>query len=170
MDRFGRRIDRAIWIGLGGVGLGLAVLLTYAWVEYLNNPGISIVDGYWIGRTPWTPIGICLVLGGASLALVSGAVAVAMRGDWLRRLLALPPLLASTCWWLTAVGVIPMPRFQPPDPVTLAYSLPQAAVLMLILPAVAVAALAFIRVPPDRRVRLRRIHSDPPPGHPISEQ
>ena len=66
---------------------GLAVLLAYAWYEYLTRPGISLVDGYWIGRVPWTPMGVVLVLAGTALGVVGGCAVIVVRGDWLRRVL-----------------------------------------------------------------------------------
>ena len=161
MTRFLRRSDLAVWIGLSGIGLGLSVLLIYAWVEFLNNPGISLVEGYWIGRVPWTPLGMLLVLAGSALAVLAGMASVLLRGDWVRWLLLLPVLAAPVLWWALALGVLPFPRYQPPDRVAFAYSLPDTAALLLILPSAAIAAIAFIPFRPDRRVRLRRVH---PPG------
>lgn len=161
MDGVLLRLERGVWAGLAGIGLGLAVLLVTAWVQVVAN-GASLVDAYWLGLEPWTSAGIWLVLGGNVIGLLAATGLILLRGDWLRWLLAVVPLLAPSFWWLTALGVIPMPRYTAPDPVALAYSLPESAVLLLILPAVAAAALAFIAVPPDRRVRLRRVHTEPP--------
>lgn len=158
-----RRVDTTIWIGLAGIGLGAAVLLVYAWVEFLNHPGISLVDGYWIGRVPWTPAGVLLVIGGASLAVAAGAFRILVWGDWVRWLLLIPVLGAPALWWLFALRVVPVPRYSAVDPVTLAYSAPQGAALFLVVPAVAAAVLAFLPMQPDRRVRRRRVH---PPGTP----
>ncbi|HSM38628.1 MAG TPA: hypothetical protein VK838_04780 [Candidatus Limnocylindrales bacterium] len=160
MSTFLRRSDLAVWVGLSGILVGASVLLVYAWVEYLNHPGISLADGYWIGRVPWTPAGVLLVLAGSTLALLAGTASVLARGDWVRWLLLLPVAAAPVLWWLLALGVLPFPRYQPVDPVTFAYSLPETAALLLILPSVAVAALAFIPIRPDRRVRLRPVHRD----------
>ncbi len=157
-----RRIERAFWVVLSGIGLGVAILLTAAWLEYLNNPGISIVDGYWIGRMPWTPIGVWLVIGGVSIGLLAATVAVALRGDWLRRVLIMPVLALPILWWATAMGIVPLPRYRAPDPVTLAYSLPEAAALSLILPALAAAVLALVSIRPDRRAHLRPVHEGIP--------
>ena len=55
-------------------------------------------------------------------------------------------------------SVLPFPRFSGPDPVTLAYSLPQAAAVALVLPAVAVTMIALVPLQPDRSVRLRPVH------------
>jgi hypothetical protein len=158
MATFLRRADFIRWAGMAGIGLGLAVLIAYAWVEYINNPGISLIDGYWIGRVPWTPAGVVLVLAGSVATQLAGAAIVLVLGDWMRWLLLVPVLIPPLAWWLTGLGTVPFPRFTGPDPVTLAYSLPQAAAVALILPALAVTALALVPMRPDRRVRLRAVH------------
>jgi hypothetical protein len=153
-----RRAEQLIWVGLAAIGLGLALLILVSWVEYLNNPEITIVDGYWIGRLPWIPIGVGLVIAGATGSLLAGGVAALIRGDWVRRILVVPVLAMPVLWWLAAT--FGYPRYQPFDPVTLAYSLPEAAAVMLIVPAVAIAALVFLPIRPDTRVRLRPVHPE----------
>lgn len=158
MATFLRRADLLRWAGMASIGLGVSVLVGYAWVEYLNNPGISLVDGYWIGRVPWTPTGVMLILAGSVVTQIAGAVIVLVLGDWMRRLLLVAVLVPPLAWWLTALAVLPFPRFSGPDPVTLAYSLPQAAAVALVLPAVAVTMIALVPLQPDRSVRLRPVH------------
>lgn len=158
MATFLRRADSVRWAGMASIGLGISILIGYAWIEYINNPGLSLIDGYWIGRVPWTPAGVVLVLAGSLLTLTAGAGIVLVLGDWMRRLLLIPIVIPPLAWWVTALGVIPFPRFTGPDPVTLAYSLPQAAAVALILPALAVTALALVPLQPDRSVRLRPVH------------
>jgi hypothetical protein len=167
MSTFLRRAGRLAWTGLASIGLGLSVLLLYAWVEVVNNPGIRLVDGYWIGRVPWTPTGVVLVIAGSLLALVAGTAIVVVRGDWLRRFLLLPIFALPALWWAVALGALPFPRFHPPDPVTFAYSLPETAVLALVLPALAAAALALAPIQPDGRIRFGRIRG---PRRPESEE
>lgn len=157
MEAIARRADRLLWVALALVGLGLSVLLVYAWAEVLNNPGYSLADGYWIGRIPWAPLGVVLVLAGTASALVAGTVAITVRGDWVRRLIALAVLLVPIAWWVTAMGLVPLPRYRPPDPLTLAYSLPMMAAVMLIVPTLAIATLAVVPIRRDLRVRLRPI-------------
>jgi hypothetical protein len=159
MQTLAIRAELLIWIGLSAIGLGLSVLLVYAWVEVMNNPGHSLVDGYWIGRVPWTPLGIVLVLAGSTVAVAGAAVAIGIRGDWLRRLLATVVVLVPAAWWAMAFGVIPLARYRALDPVTLAYSLPETAALMLILPALAMAVLRLAPIRPGP-VRLRPVHPD----------
>jgi hypothetical protein len=149
--------------------LGLSLLLVYAWIEVVNNPGITLVDGYWIGRMPWTPAGIVLALAGSSIALVAGATVVVVRGDWLRRLLLAPVLLLPVGWWAVGLGVLPFPRFHGPDPVTLAYSLPEGTALSLILPVLVVAALALLPIRPDERHFMSPVH-DREPASPEDER
>ncbi|MGH2368683.1 MAG: hypothetical protein ACRDI2_10820, partial [Chloroflexota bacterium] len=121
--------------------------------------GISVVDGYWIGREPWTSAGVIVVLAGSALALLAAAAATMARGDWVRRVLLIPVLAMPILWWMTALGAIPYPRFDAPDPVTLAYSVPGGAAVALILPALGAAALALLPIGPDLRPRMRPIHA-----------
>jgi hypothetical protein len=155
-DPIGSRAALLMWFGLAAIGLGLSVLLVYAWVEVLNNPGLTLVDGYWIGRVPWTPAGVWLVLVGSVVSAIGGAMAILVSGDWLRRILAVGVVLLPTFWWATALGFVPFPRYEAPDPVTLAYSVPETAVLFLILPALALLALWLTPIRPGP-VRLRPI-------------
>jgi hypothetical protein len=151
-------------LSLALIGLGASTLIVYAWVEVLNNPGITLVDGYWIGRVPWTPAGIVMVLVGSVAALVAAAVAIVVEGGWWRRILILPAWAAALIWWSVAMGLLPFPRFHGPDPVTFAYSLPVTASLLLLLPAVVLAGVAITpRGQPPPTIRLTRVH---PPGEP----
>lgn len=160
-----------VWarLALGLMVVGPSILLVYAWVEVLNNPGYTVVDGYWIGRIPWTPLGLVISLAGGVIGLIAGSVAIAVEGGWWRRFLVIPSLAAGALWWLMALGVIPYPRFHGPDPVTFAYTLPTQAVLLVLMPAALLAALCL--TPPfvsEPRTRLRPVPqrepwSEPPP-------
>ena len=150
--------------------IGPSILLVYAWVEVLNNPGYTLADGYWIGRIPWTPLGIVIGLAGAVAGLIAGSVAITIQGGWWRRFLVVPSLAAAALWWLMALGVVQfIPRFKGPDPVTFAYSAPTQAILLVLMPAALLAALCL--TPPIVRepgMRLRRVvrrepWSEPPP-------
>ena len=142
--------------------IGPSILLIYAWVEVLNNPGLSLVDGYWIGRTPWIPLGIVVSLAGGIGGLLAASVAIAIEGGWWRRFLVVPSALAAVLWWGMALGILPYPRFNGPDPVTFAYSLPVTAALLVLMPAALLAALCvtprIVRAP---RTRMRRVPSGP---------
>lgn len=154
------RAVRAIWLGLSATGLGVSLLIVSAWVVYLNHPGVSLVDGYWMGPVPWTPAGIVLILGGSALALAASGAAIMVGGDWLRRFLLVVIAVLPVVWWLTALGAVSFGRFRGPHPVELAYSLPVTAAVALIVPAIAASFLAIEPLRHDRRVRLRRVHPE----------
>jgi hypothetical protein len=160
-----------VWarLALGLMVIGPSILLVYAWVEVLNNPGYTLVDGYSIGRIPWTPLGLVISLVGGVVGLVAGSVAIAVEGGWWRRFLVVPSLAAAALWWLMALGVLPFPRFSGPDPITFAYSLPTQAILLVLMPASLLAALCLSpRLVSEPRTRLRPVPkrepwSEPPP-------
>jgi len=149
MARWVRGLRLGTMIGLGALGLGFLVLFASAFAETLADPSLSLADGYWIGRLPWTAVGVGLVVAGSNLALLAGALAAFVAGGVLRRVAAAPLLLVGVAWWLLALletglgagcaGCAP-PGF---DPITAAYSLPQQALLLLVLPAVLAAVLAL---------------------------
>ncbi|HSF02174.1 MAG TPA: hypothetical protein VLA62_04150 [Solirubrobacterales bacterium] len=157
-------------LALGLLLIGPSILLVYAWVEVLNNPGYTLADGYWIGRTPWTPLGLIIGLVGAVAGLLAGSVAIAIEGGWWRRFLIVPSLGAAAAWWLTALGALPYPRFVGPDPITFAYTLPVATTLLLLMPAGLLATLCLS--PPivrEPRTRLRPVPSREPWSEPPPE-
>jgi hypothetical protein len=169
MSTFLHRAELALWTGLSGIGLGASALLVYAWVEFLNNPGITLVDGYWIGGEPWTSAGTLVALAGAVLALLAGAVVVLLRGDWVRWVLLVPLLATDLLWWAIALGLVPFGGYQPIDPISFAHREPQTAAILLAVPPVAMAILAFLPLQPDRRVRRRRVHAPGTPPPPRDE-
>lgn len=145
-------------ISLALLVIGPSILLIYAWVEVLNNPGISLADGYWVGRTPYTPIGIVLSLAGGVFGLLAGSVAIVIEGGWWRRFLVIPALVAAALWWGTALGILPYPNFHGPDPLTFAYSLPVTATLLVLMPAALLATLCITpRIVSAPRTRLRPV-------------
>ncbi len=157
--RLVRRGQQLAGLSLALLVVGPSVLLVYAWVEVLNNPGYTLVDGYWIGRVPWRPTGVVLALVGSVLGLGSGGLVVAVVGGWWRRLLIVPVTAAAALWWAFAIGLLPIARFHGPDPVTFAYDLPTAAAILVLLPAAFLALLALSPRPPDRpATRLRPVH------------
>jgi len=162
--RAARQVSSAsLWLMV----VGPSILLVYAWVEVLNNPGLSLVDGYWIGRVPWVPLGVVVSLVGAVGGLLGGSVAIAVEGGWWRRFLVVPALAGAGLWWAAALGVLPFPRFTGPDPVTLAYSLPETAVLLVLMPAALLAALSLTpRGLPRPGVGMRPV--PPAPGTALS--
>ena len=131
---------------------GLAILLIAAIVEVAaGQPGMSLVDGYWIGRLPWTPLGVGMALYGATAAAVAGIVAAWVGGGRLARVVATAAVLPVGLWW----GVSPMVGLggaccgPPPtyDPITLAYSMPESAALLVVGPAVASALALWLDRP-----------------------
>jgi hypothetical protein len=157
-------------LAIGLMLIGPSILLVQAWVEVLNHPGTTLVDGYWIGRLPWTPLGLDIALAGSVMGLLAGSVAIAIEGGWWRRALVVVAWAAAGLWWLVALGVLPfVPRFQGPDPVTFAYSLPSTAALLVLMPAALLAVLCLTpRLAGTPGTRLRRVPvrepwSEPPP-------
>jgi hypothetical protein len=149
---------RGATVGLALMVIGPSILLVYAWVEVLNNPGVSLVDGYWIGRLPWIPLGIIVGLAGVGIGLISAGIAITIVGGWWRRALVVAAYVAAGVWWSTAAGWLPLPRFHGPDPVGLAYDLPVAAALLLLMPAALIAVIALTPRPPSApRTRLRPV-------------
>src|SRR5437773_5793902 len=154
-------------LSLALIALGVSTLIVYAWVEVLNNPGYTLVDGYWVGRLPWTAAGIVMILVGSVAALVAAAAAIVTEGGWWRRILIVPAWAAALIWWSVAMGILPFPRFHGPDPVTFAYSLPVTASLLLLLPAVVLAGVAITpRRQPPPGVHLPRVHAPDEPRSP----
>ena len=137
--------------------LGVSTLVVMAWIEVLNHPGYTLVDGYWVGRLPWTPAGIVMVIAGSVAALLAATSVILVEGGWWRRVLIVPAWAAAALWWSGAMGFYP--GLQGPDPVTFAYSAPTTAGLLLLLPAVILASVAITprRTPPPS-LHLSRVH------------
>ena len=143
--------------------IGPSVLLVYAWVEVLNNSDMSLVDGYWIGRQPYTLIDVLVSLAGGVAGLVAGSVAIAIEGGWWRRFLIVPAAAAALLWWGTAAGLLPFPEFHGPDPIGLAHGQPTLAALLVLMPAALLAALCLTpRIVSAPRTRLRPVQSSAP--------
>jgi hypothetical protein len=158
-ERFLRRSHLVVDASLFVIGAGIATLIINAWVEYLTRPGLSIIDGYWVGRVPWTPLGVLLVLIGSAGTIIAGAAATMVAGGWLRRALLLAVFPLPVLWWSAALGYTPLPRFHGPDPVGLAFSAPQGVALALLLPAIAAAALALSpRMRPEPTSHMAPVH------------
>jgi hypothetical protein len=122
---------------------GAAILLVAAVVELATGQqGMSLVDAYWVGRLPWTPIGVGMVLFGATATVVVGSVASWLEAGWLRRVVSVGALLSTAFWWLTSpmLGMGgaccgPRPAY---DPITMAYSTSEFALQFVVVPAVVV--------------------------------
>ncbi len=156
--------------GLGAFLIGLAAFFFNALAEVLAHPGLSLVDGYWICRLPWTGVGEGFTVMGATGAVVLGTVTVWVRGRfWVRDVVFLLLLPAALFWAMAMLGT---PYGAPcfggncplavPDPFSYAYSVPENTVVFLFLPALVIVALAFaVRVG-----WLERIDGEEPPGVP----
>jgi hypothetical protein len=136
-------------LGLLASVAGLLVLVASATSEVLANPSLTLADGYWIGRLPWTAVGVDLAIIGATVAIVLGALTATLAGGLVRRVICAAAAAVAVGWWLFALQPSPGGAFcaacppPGPDPVTSAYSLPEAAVLLLLLPAAIVGVLAL---------------------------
>jgi hypothetical protein len=144
----------AWWVTLVGVALsvaGIGVLLAYALSEVLADPTISLEDAYWIGRLPWTSIGVSLTVIGATVALAFGALTSWIAGGLVRRVVTGLAVAVGAFWWLIVTlpligtGGAYCPSCPPPgpEPLTMAYSTPQYAVMWLLLPAAVASALSL---------------------------
>ncbi len=140
--------------------IGPSILLVYAWVEVLNNPGKSLVDGYWIGREPWSSFGVVVSLAGAVIGLLAGSIAILIEGGWWRRLLVAPSAVAAVLWWGIGLGLVAYPDFRGPDPVGFAHGLPVATALLILMPGALLATLCITpRLVSAPRTRMRRVKS-----------
>lgn len=147
------------WATLGGLAattVGLVVLFGQAFSEVLAAPGLSLVDGYWIGRLPWTSVGVTLAVIGATITVLFGTVTTWLAGGRIRRALSAVALLVAAFWWFVAMlpprlgafcASCPPPG---PEPLTMAYSLPEMTAVLLLFPALVVGGLALSRHQADR--------------------
>jgi hypothetical protein len=134
--------------GLAALVIGLAVFFLYALSEVIAHPGLSLADGYRIGRLPWTGIGEGFTVMGATAAVVLGSVAILLGGSrW--RSIPVPVLLAAAAffWFLAVLGT---PNRGPCTDCTIrvdvfayAYSVPETTLILLLIPSVLTAALAL---------------------------
>jgi len=159
------RVFRPAWwatvVGLSAAAAGLVVLFAQALSEVLVDPGLFLVDGYWIGRLPWTAVGVDVAIIGATIAVVFGTVTAWLAGGPIRRVVSALALAAVAFWWLLAMLPPPQGAFCPscpppgPDPMTMAYSQPGTAALFLLLPA-AIAGVVALSAPRTRRSAVAR--------------
>ena len=113
---------------------------------------ISLVDGYWLGPLPWAPLGVGLMLFGATVGVVATAARMWLGARWAGRALSVPAVLSVAFWWATGAMVggaggaccLPPPPF---DPITIAYSAPSWALSLVVLPAVVLATVHWLGRP-----------------------
>lgn len=154
------RVLRSAWwvtlVGLLAVAAGIVVVFAQALSEVLADPGLSLDDGYWIGRLPLMAVGVDLTVIGATVVAVFGTVTAWLAGGPIRRIVSTIALAVAAFWWFTAMlpppqgalcATCPPPG---PDPMTMAYSQPEAAAQFLLLPAAIAGAIA-LSAPRTRR-------------------
>ena len=154
------RVLRSAWwataVGLLVSAAGLVVLFAQAQSEVLADPGLSLVDGYWIGRLPWTAVGVDLTIIGATIAVVFGTLTAWLAGGLIRRVVTALALAVAAFWWFLAMLPPPQGGFcascpaPGPEPITMAYSQPQNAAIFLRHPA-AIAGAVALSAPRSRR-------------------
>lgn len=135
-------------IALVAIAAGYLILLGQSFAETMGDPSLSLVDGYWIGRLPWTNVGVATLTVGAHGAIAVGGLTCLVAGGAVRRLVAVIAVVFAGFWWLLAALAgagggcpdCPRPVF---DPLTTAYSLPIETLLLLVVPAVVVGLLAI---------------------------
>ena len=87
---------------------------------------------------------------GATVAVAAGTLTSWMAGGWSRRVVALGAFAVAAFWWsiamVTRSGGAYCPGCAPagPEPLTFAYSLPDATILFLLLPAFVIGAVALL--------------------------
>lgn len=158
MGTFARLTWLTTWVAVVATIVGLLVLLGYSFSEVLANPGISLEDGYWVGRLPWISIGVDLTVIAATLVAVFGTIS-ALLSRPRTGLIAVLPLTVVGFFWFVAtydhpsggpcVGC-PAPT---PDPFAYAYSLPAGTAVLLLVPALVVAVIAFATRPQSGETR-----------------
>lgn len=151
-------------VGLLAGAVGLVALFAQALSEVVVNPTLSLIDGYWIGRLPWTAVGVDLTIIGATTTVVFGTATAWLAGGRVRRLVSAFAVAVAAFWWFLAMlpppQGVPCPSCPPPgpDPLTMAYSQPEAAALFLLLPA-AIAGVVALSVPRTRHLARASLQS-----------
>ena len=137
----------------------MGVLILTAIAEVVRDPTLTLADGYWIGPLPWTPLGVGLVISGATVVVVFGAASAWLQKGVIRRAVTMLASALAACWWFVALLPPPQGAHCPdclapvPDPLTYAYSLPEVALAGLILPAMLIGAMALTAAPQRPRGR-----------------
>jgi hypothetical protein len=143
------RVRRATAIGLATAGVGMAVVILTALAEVLRNPALTLADSYWMGPLPWTPVGVGLAIAGATVVVIFGTLATLLGGGVIRRVAAGLAFVIAAFWWFLALLPPPQGAYcadcpaPTPDPLTYAYSLPEIAMALLVVPAAVIGALAL---------------------------
>ena len=153
MGRMARLTWWATTMAAGAATLiGIVVLFGYSLSEVLAHPGFSLEDGYWVGRLPWISIGVDVTVIGATAMVVFGTVSTFFGRTRLGLVSLIPFGIACFFWFValydhpTGAPCVSCPT-QTPDPFAYAYSSPSTTVILLLLPALVVAGLAFATRP-----------------------
>ena len=93
--------------GLAAAAAGIVVLFLCSLRETLVDPSLSLEDGYWIGRLPWTAGGVDLVVIGATVAVVAGTIAAWIAGGWVRRSVTTLAAGIAAFWWFLVLVTNP---------------------------------------------------------------
>ena len=133
------------------LALGAGILVGMSFAASREAYGtISLADGYWLGPLPWAPLGVGLMLFGATVGVVATAARMWLGARWGGRALSVPAVLCVAFWWTTAAMVggggaccVPPPF----DPITIAYSAPTWALWLVVLPAVVLATVDWLGRP-----------------------
>lgn len=142
----------ATLVAVGSLAVGFLLLGAYCLAESVAS-NISPVDAYWRGRLPWMGWIEGLIVAGATATIVAGGFVSLVRGGWWRRLALVPLAGVAGLWWLAALYAVGVnyapcpgcPTATPdPDPWAYAYSIPETAFLFLVVPALAITALALV--------------------------
>ena len=89
--------------GLLAATAGLVLLFMNAAAEVSTGQSQSLMDGYWMGRLPWTAIGIDLAVIGSTIAIVAGTIATWLAGGIIRRIASAVVLAMAAFWWFVAL-------------------------------------------------------------------
>lgn len=163
VTRLRRRVEQLTWAFVAIAGLGLALMLTTAWVNFLTTDVGNLIAAYEAREEPWTSIAVVLSLVGATGAALMGAAGTLARLDLVRSILLVPPSLVIAGWWAAAMAIVDYPGFVGPDPIGFAFRFPIPAAVGLLVPAAVIIVLAEIDEPERRPpLRMRPVHEELP--------
>jgi hypothetical protein len=140
------------WAMLAGIALfaaGMVAILVASIQGMEFQPGLSLIDGYWVGPLPWMGIGTWLAPIGGFLAAIAGVGLVIVRGRHPVVRLAGLALLGVVLFWLLAIAYAMAPRNAPNGSIyrgdfgSAVYSQPDQTIVLLLLPTAAIVLLAI---------------------------
>lgn len=136
-------------VSLGAAMVGLAILFLDAVGVVIADPTLTIIDAYWVGRLPFSAVGVGVTVLGATVAIVAGTISTWSTGGSGPRGVTVLATAVAAFWWFLAM--LPGPQAVPcdtcappgPEPLTFAYSQPEITAVLLLLPAVMVGVTAI---------------------------